>query len=132
MIERKSHSILVAAVLFLAFVAAAHAGTTGAAAPSNPTAVVNINTADSLQLSYLPHVGPKAAQRIIDYRHEHGPFKKTSDLMQVKGIGEKTFNRLAPFISVDGKTTLAAKIQGSRKAGTSKAAKARGASGTAS
>lgn len=131
MIERKSHSVLFAAVLLLTFAAVAFAADAGAATTSGTAAVVNINTADSLQLSYLPRVGPKAAQRIIDYRHEHGPFKKTSDLMQVKGFGEKTFNRLSPYISVDGKTTLAAKIQGSRKARTPKAGKAHAVSGTA-
>ena len=57
-----------------------------AAEPGAASGVVNINSADASQLALLPRVGEKAAQRIIDYRTEHGPFKKATDLMQVKGI----------------------------------------------
>lgn len=77
--------------------------------------VVNLNTADATQLALLPRVGEKGAQRIIAYRTEHGPFRKTSDLMQVKGIGAKTFERMAPYLAVDGKTTLTTKIKSPRK-----------------
>ena len=77
--------------------------------------VVNINTADAAQLALLPRIGEKAAQRIIEYRTQHGSFKKTSELMQVKGIGAKTYERLAPYIVVEGKTTLGAKVQSPRK-----------------
>jgi len=73
--------------------------------------VVNINTADAAQLALLPRVGEKAAQRIIEYRTQHGPFKKTSELMEVKGFGAKTYERLAPYISLSGKTTLTSKIK---------------------
>ena len=82
--------------------------------------VVNINTADAAQLSLLPRVGEKAAQRIIAYRTQHGPFKKTSDLMQVKGFGAKTFERLSPYISLSGATTLSAKVKSPRKPRTNK------------
>jgi competence protein ComEA len=81
-----------------------------------PSGVVNINTADATQLAYLPHVGAKAAQRIIDYRKAHGSFAKVTDLMEVKGFGEKSFERLRPYLTVDGKTTLAEKVHGPRKA----------------
>ena len=74
--------------------------------------MVNINTADVAQLSLLPRIGAKVAQRIIDYRKEHGPFAKTSDLMQVKGIGDKSFERLSPYVTVKGETTLTAKVRG--------------------
>jgi competence protein ComEA len=80
-----------------------------------PSGVVNINSADASQLSLLPRVGAKAAERIIAYRTEHGPFKKSTDLMQVKGFGAKTYERVAQYISVDGKTTLSSKIQSPRK-----------------
>lgn len=73
--------------------------------------VVNLNTAEAAQLMLLPRVGEKAAARIIEYRTQHGPFKKTSDLMQVKGFGAKTFERLAPYIALSGQTTLATKIK---------------------
>jgi competence protein ComEA len=77
--------------------------------------VININTADVAQLSLLPRIGEKAAQRIVDYRKEHGAFKKTTDLMQVKGVGEKSFELLRPYLAVDGKTTLASKQHAPRK-----------------
>ena len=80
-----------------------------------PSGVVNINTASVTELTLLPRVGEKAAQRIIDYRKEHGPFKKAADLMQVKGFGAKTFELLSPYIAVDGKTTLTTKVRSPRK-----------------
>jgi competence ComEA-like helix-hairpin-helix protein len=83
-----------------------------AAATENGSGVVNINNADVTQLSLLPRIGAKVAQRIIDYRTEHGPFAKTSDLMQVKGIGDKTFENLSAYLTVSGKTTLSAKVHG--------------------
>jgi competence protein ComEA len=94
-----------------AFAAETHA----TAATASPAGVVNINTADSAQLALLPRVGVKAAQRIIDYRKEHGAFKKTSDLMQVKGFGEKTFERLNPYLTTSGSTTLTEKVKSPRK-----------------
>lgn len=61
---------------------------------------VNINTASSAELDKLPRIGPKVAQRIIDYRKEHGPFKRVEELMKVKGIGEKTFARLKDLVTI--------------------------------
>ncbi|WP_319525440.1 helix-hairpin-helix domain-containing protein [uncultured Desulfosarcina sp.] len=52
---------------------------------------VNINTATLEQLMTLDRVGPKYAQRIIDYREHVEPFKKPEDIMKVKGIGKKTW-----------------------------------------
>ena len=56
--------------------------------------VVNINTADAAQLSLLPRIGEKIAQRIVDYRTEHGGFRSVDELQQVEGIGEKRFETL--------------------------------------
>ena len=106
---RKSLNILTLAFLVISLTTAAFAE------EAQSSGVVNINTADAAQLSLLPRVGAAAAQRIIDYRTEHGPFKKATDLMQVKGFGDKTFERLSSYISVDGKTTLSAKVQSPRK-----------------
>src|SRR2546423_11115537 len=90
---------------------------------SAPAGVVNINTADVAQLSMLPRIGAKVAQRIVDYRQEHGPFKKTSDLMQVKGIGDKGFQSLSAYLALEGKTTLTAKVRGPKSGKRSKSAK---------
>jgi len=63
-------------------------------------ALVNINTATADELTTLPGVGPATAARIIEYREKNGGFKKVEDLMNVRGIGEKTFLRLKPLVTV--------------------------------
>lgn len=109
---RKSLHILALTLVMLSISAAAIA-----AEPSSaPSGVVNINTGDASQLSLLPRIGEKAAQRIIEYRTAHGPFKKATDLMQVKGVGAKTFEGLSPYIALEGKTTLSSKVRSPRKA----------------
>ena len=60
---------------------------------------IRINTADKEQLQKLPRIGPKMAERIIQFRTEHGFFKQPADLMKVKGIGEKTLEKILPYIS---------------------------------
>jgi competence protein ComEA len=85
------------------------------AALADVPGVVNLNTADATQLAYLPRIGVKAAAQIIDYRTAHGPFHKTTDLMQVKGFGQKRYDKLSAYIVVEGKTTLTAKVSSPRK-----------------
>jgi competence protein ComEA len=73
----------------------------GAQAQTNPPkGKVNINTATQADLESLPRIGPKVAQRIIDYRSQNGNFKKVEDLMKVKGIGEKIFAQIKDMITV--------------------------------
>src|SRR5579863_4220845 len=62
------------------------AGATGSGTPS-PIAPLDLNTANAEQLDALPGVGPATAQRIIDYRQEHGPFRNVDELEGVPGIG---------------------------------------------
>ena len=64
---------------------------------------VNLNTATATQISLLPGIGPKAAERIVEYRQKNGAFKKIEELMNVKGIGEKSFLKLKPLITVSEK-----------------------------
>ena len=70
-------------------------------APAGP--LVNLNTATQAQLETLPGVGAKAAERILEYRQKNGQFKKIEDLMNVKGIGEKSFLKLKPLLTVTDK-----------------------------
>lgn len=60
---------------------------------------INLNTATLDQLTSLPGVGPKTAERIIEYRTKSGGFKKIEELMNVKGIGEKSFLKIKPLVS---------------------------------
>ncbi|MGQ9902903.1 MAG: ComEA family DNA-binding protein [Anaerolineae bacterium] len=62
---------------------------------------ININTAGPRLLESLPRIGPATAQRIIDYRQTHGPFKAIEDIQNVPGIGEATFNAIKDRITVD-------------------------------
>lgn len=63
---------------------------------------VNINTATLEQLQALPEIGPKLAQRIIDYRQEHGDFEKAADLANVEGIGAKILDAILDHITTGG------------------------------
>ena len=65
---------------------------------------VNLNTATIDQLASLPGVGPKTAERILEYRTKNGGFKKIEELMNVKGIGEKSFLKIKPLVSAPPKT----------------------------
>jgi len=67
------------------------------ATAANP---VNLNSASAAQLQTLPGVGASSAQRIVEYRQKNGNFKKIEELMNVKGIGEKSFLKLKPLITV--------------------------------
>nr|HMT11385.1 helix-hairpin-helix domain-containing protein [Ignavibacteria bacterium] len=62
--------------------------------------MININTAMIGDLTQLPGIGEVMAERIIDYRTKQGGFKSTEELMKVKGIGEKKFEKIKEHISV--------------------------------
>ncbi|QGN59426.1 ComEA family DNA-binding protein [Nostocoides sp. HKS02] len=72
---------------------------TGAGA-GGASALVNLNTASTTQLEDLPGVGPVLAQRIVDWRTEHGRFASVDELGEVSGIGEKIFAQLRPKVTV--------------------------------
>lgn len=69
--------------------------------PEQPAARVNINTADQKALEALPEVGQGTAADIIEYRSVHGLFKQTEDIMNVKGIGRKTFEKIRDLITAE-------------------------------
>jgi competence protein ComEA len=71
---------------------------------------ININTATAAELAYLPRIGAKVAERIVERRKEK-PFTKPEELMEVKGIGEKLYSSLKPYVAVSGPTTIRAKVR---------------------
>jgi len=73
---------------------------------------INLNTATLEELMTLDRIGSKYAQRIIDYRQTYGPFEKIEDIMNVKGIGPKTFEANKDKLAV-GEADL---LEDSRKA----------------
>ena len=79
--------------------------------------VVNINNATVEQLMLLPRVGPSVAGRIIEFREQNGSFKQATDLLLIKGIGDKTFELIVPYVAVTGETSLKEKVGAKRGAG---------------
>ena len=62
---------------------------------------ININTADGEELERLSGIGEKTARAIIAYRAENGAFQQAEDIMDVPGIGEKTFEKIKDDICVE-------------------------------
>jgi competence protein ComEA len=65
------------------------------------TSMVSVNSATAEQLQNLSGVGEVTARRIVDHRAAHGPFDQVEDLLDVKGIGPRTLDRIREQISVD-------------------------------
>ena len=72
----------------------------GPAGAGGPQAPVDLNTATLAQLDTLPGVGPVLAQRIIDWRTEHGRFASVDQLADVPGIGESRLSQLRDLVRV--------------------------------
>jgi competence protein ComEA len=70
------------------------------AATAASTQIVNLNSASATEIATLPGIGPKTADLIVQYRQKNGSFKKIEEIMNVKGIGEKTFLKLKDRITV--------------------------------
>lgn len=60
---------------------------------------LDINQADASALAELPGIGPALAQRIVDYRLQHGPFARLQDLLLVPGIGPVIYARIEPYLT---------------------------------
>ena len=93
-------SRIVATVMTLVLATLVSAGAVLAAAKPAPAAKVNLNTATVEQLTMLPGVGPKLAARIVDQRQKEGAFKSIQELMNVRGIGEKNFQKIESYLTV--------------------------------
>jgi competence protein ComEA len=97
--------IATALVLAVALAALA-AAPVKAAAPAAPRAAssearpIDLNTADSTALESVPGIGKSLSQRILAFRDKNGPFQSVDDLLKVQGVGEKSIQKLRPYLTV--------------------------------
>ena len=108
MMERKGRAMR--ALASLAVIAAIALGlplSAAAAAEAEPglKGMVNVNTATLEELQLLPGIGESRAKAVIDTRKQRGGFKSVNDLVEVKGIGDVSLERLRPYVTTTGKTT---------------------------
>ena len=62
---------------------------------------LNLNTASEKQLRDLPYIGEKLAADIIEFRAQHGNFHRPEQLLLLKGISEKRFRELRPYVTTE-------------------------------
>ena len=67
---------------------------------------LNINRAAPEEMRLWPHMGDSLIKNIIEYRNRYGRFTRIDDLLNVKGVGENLFKRIAPFMDVSGETRI--------------------------
>ncbi len=107
--------MMIAALLVLGLggmaLPAQEAGRQQTAAATAAAAPVNLNTATMAQLETLPGIGPATSQRIVDYRQQNSGFKKIEELMNVRGIGEVSFLKLKPLVTLTPPRTERAAVQ---------------------
>ena len=75
---------------------------------AKPSTIVNLNTATVAELEALPGIGAKVATRIVEDPDEEGLFRKIEELMNVQGVGEKSFLKLRPQLTVETKSESSA------------------------
>ena len=95
----------IALMLVLAFAGAAAAPATAAPSAAPKAAAsegrpIDINSADSATLESVPGIGKSLSQRIVAFREKNGPFQSVDDLLKVQGVGEKSIQKLRPYLTV--------------------------------
>ncbi|MEP6945281.1 MAG: helix-hairpin-helix domain-containing protein [Acidobacteriota bacterium] len=102
-ISSKARIVIVILVFFVAATAACTSRVvydrpaTNAASPE----AVNINTATADELERLPHIGRKTADAIVEFRSVNGPFRRSEQVMQIRGMSESRFAEISPFIRTE-------------------------------
>ena len=97
---------IVASALVLVFALTGILGAPASAAPAaaKPAASearpVDLNTADSAALETVPGIGKSLSSRILAFREKNGPFQTVDDLLKVQGVGEKSIQKLRPYLTV--------------------------------
>ncbi len=97
---RKFASGLLCLLALLAPRGAAQASAEQRRPSKTPTAILDINHASVEDFATLPGIGPKLAQRIVNFREKHGPFRRVEDLMAIRGVGLKKWKAIRPYIEV--------------------------------
>jgi competence ComEA-like helix-hairpin-helix protein len=102
--KRWVSATVAAGIVAMLLVPAAAAAQSRKARPSHETkrAVLDINRATAADFEKLPGIGPELARRIVAYRKEHGPFRRVEDLLVIRGMGEKKWRAIRPYLTVGG------------------------------
>ena len=102
-----SRSKIVTSFLFVFVLACASAVPAAAAPSAAPKATasearpIDLNTADLAALESVPGIGKSLSQRILTFREKNGPFQSVDDLLKVQGVGEKSIQKLRPYLTVN-------------------------------
>ena len=89
--------LVMACALATPSAAAPPAATKAEASEARP---VDLNTADTAALESVPGIGKSLSQRIVAFREKNGPFQSVDDLLKVQGVGEKSIQKLRPYLTV--------------------------------
>jgi competence protein ComEA len=104
--NRSALVLAAALVLFGSWTAEAQRATKPPTKPpvAASSEMINLNSATAAQIASLPGIGLKTAELVVEYRQKNGPFKKIEEVMNVRGIGEKSFLRIKDRLTVAAKT----------------------------
>jgi competence protein ComEA len=102
---KRLFATIIGAFVVAAILATPASGKEDKARDSKPSkiSVIDINRAGAADFEKLPGIGPELAHRIVTYRKKHGPFRRIEDLLAIRGIGEKKWRAIRPYVRVDGK-----------------------------
>ena len=96
----RSALVLIVALAFGSFPVAAQRAAKPTMATVVSTEPININSATAAQIASLPGIGPKTADLVVQYRVKNGPFKNIEEIMNVRGVGEKSFLKIKDRLTV--------------------------------